>query len=59
MERSLVLVKPDAMQRDLAGVIIGRLQKEGLNPVDQLVGSFGPAMEVYSRDEQGPPEYNG
>jgi len=26
-----------------------RLQKEGLNPVDQLVGSFGPTMEVYSR----------
>ena len=26
-----------------------RLQKEGLNPVDQLVGSFGPAIEVYSR----------
>ena len=26
-----------------------RLQGEGLNPVDQLVGSFGPAMEVYSR----------
>jgi adenine-specific DNA methylase len=26
-----------------------RLQKEGVNPVDQLVGSFGPAMEVYSR----------
>jgi adenine-specific DNA methylase len=26
-----------------------RLMKEGLNPVDQLVGSFGPAMEVYSR----------
>jgi adenine-specific DNA methylase len=26
-----------------------RLQKEGLNPVDQLVGSFGPAMEVYSK----------
>lgn len=25
-----------------------RFQKEGLNPVDQLVGSFGPAMEVYS-----------
>ena len=28
---------------------VERLQKEGLNPVDQLVGSFGPAMEVYSR----------
>ncbi|MFH0872554.1 MAG: DUF1156 domain-containing protein [bacterium] len=26
-----------------------RLQHEGLNPVDQLVGSFGPAMEAYSR----------
>ena len=25
-----------------------RLQRDGLNPVDQLVGSFGPAMEVYS-----------
>ena len=30
MERSLVLIKPDAMQRGLAGVIIGRLQREGL-----------------------------
>jgi len=30
MERPLVLIKPDAMQRGLAGVIIGRLQGEGL-----------------------------
>jgi nucleoside-diphosphate kinase len=30
MERSLVLVKPDAMKRGLAGVIIGRLQEKGL-----------------------------
>jgi len=30
MERSLVLIKPDAMERGLAGVIIGRLQAEGL-----------------------------
>ncbi len=29
-----------------------RLQREGLNPVDQLVGSFGPAMEVYSRYDE-------
>jgi len=29
-----------------------RLQSEGLNPVDQLVGSFGPAMEVYSRYDE-------
>lgn len=26
-----------------------RLQRAGLNAVDQLVGSFGPALEVYSR----------
>ena len=31
MERSLVLIKPDAMERGLAGVIIGRLQGEGLS----------------------------
>jgi nucleoside-diphosphate kinase len=30
MERSLVLIKPDAMERGLAGAIIGRLQAEGL-----------------------------
>ncbi len=30
MERSLVLIKPDAMQRGLVGTIIGRLQNRGL-----------------------------
>jgi nucleoside-diphosphate kinase len=30
MDRSLVLVKPDAMQRELAGAIVSRIQKEGL-----------------------------
>lgn len=30
MERSLVLIKPDAMQRGLAGVILGRIQGAGL-----------------------------
>ena len=33
MERSLVLIKPDAMERGLAGVIIGRLQGAGLKLV--------------------------
>jgi nucleoside-diphosphate kinase len=31
MERSLVLVKPDAMERDLAGAILSRLQADGLH----------------------------
>ncbi len=33
MERSLVLIKPDAMQRGLAGTIISRLQEQGLNMI--------------------------
>ncbi len=33
MEKSLVLVKPDAMQRGLAGTIITRLEKQGLKLV--------------------------
>ena len=33
MERSLVLIKPDAMQRNLAGTIINRLEGQGLKLV--------------------------
>ena len=33
MERSLVLIKPDAMQRGLAGTIITHLEKQGLKMV--------------------------
>ena len=33
MERSLVLIKPDAMQRGLAGTIIARLEGQGLKLV--------------------------
>jgi adenine-specific DNA methylase len=29
-----------------------RLRDDGLNAIDQLVGSFGPAMEVYSRHRE-------
>jgi putative DNA methylase len=41
-----------AMQAEIrqrAEAAADRLQREGLNAVDQLVGSFGPALEVYSR----------
>jgi nucleoside-diphosphate kinase len=33
MERSLVLIKPDAVQRSLAGQIISRLERKGLKIV--------------------------
>ena len=34
VERTLVLVKPDAMARGLAGEIVGRLERRGLKLVD-------------------------
>ena len=33
MERSLVLIKPDAMQRNLGGTVLSRLETEGLRMV--------------------------
>lgn len=38
--------------REKARATAERLKGEGLNPVDQLVGSFGPAIEVYSRHDE-------
>lgn len=38
--------------RERARAIAARLEREGLNAVDQLVGSFGPAMEVFSRYDE-------
>jgi len=38
-----------AQIRQKARATAERLKTEGLKPLDQLVGSFGPAMEVYSR----------
>jgi putative DNA methylase len=41
----------EAIRRE-ARTAAARLAKEGLNRVDQLVGAFGPAMEVFSRFAQ-------
>jgi putative DNA methylase len=41
----------EAIRRE-ATTAAARLAKEGLNRVDQLVGAFGPAMEVFSRFAQ-------
>jgi len=38
--------------RRVARASAERLEGEGLNRVDQLVGCFGPAMEVYSRYDE-------
>ena len=38
--------------RNRARATAERLESEGLNRVDQLVGSFGPAMEVFSQYDE-------
>ncbi len=42
MERTLILIKPDAMQRGLAGEIIARLERRGLRLV---------ALRLFQMDE--------
>ena len=56
MERSLVLIKPDAMQRGLAGTIIARLEQPGLKMVaiKMLHLDKATAQELYSVHEGKP-----
>lgn len=44
MERTLVLVKPDAMQRGLAGEIIARLERRGLKIVALRLFEMGESL---------------
>jgi nucleoside-diphosphate kinase len=60
MQRTLVLVKPDGVQRALVGSIVGRLERRGL----KLVGlkMMGITKEVAARhyaEHQGKPFYDG
>jgi len=60
MERSLVLIKPDAMQRGLAGTIISRLEKQGLKLValKMLLMDKALAKQLYAI-HTGKPFFNG
>lgn len=44
MEYTLALLKPDAVQRDLLGRIIGRLEEKGLQIVGLKMFSFTPSL---------------
>ena len=50
MEKTFVMLKPDALQRGLSGEIIGRLEKRGLKPV---------AMKMMSIDREMAEEHYG
>lgn len=44
MERTLIILKPDAVQRDLVGEIIGRLERKGLKLIGLKMMSLDKAV---------------
>ncbi len=60
MERTLVLVKPDAMQRGLAGEVIGRLERRGLRIVAMKLTRIDTALaKRHYAEHEGKPFFNG
>lgn len=59
-ERTLVIVKPDGVQRGLVGEIIGRLERRGLRIVALDFRVIDPAVSsVHYAEHQGKPFYAG
>jgi nucleoside-diphosphate kinase len=60
LERTLIILKPDAVQRGLIGEIIGRLERRGLKVVGMKMMQVSPelAKEHYAEHE-GKPFYAG
>src|SRR3990172_13390097 len=59
MERSLVLVKPDAMKRGYGGAIIGRLQERGLKLIALKMIHIDKALaERHYAVHKGKPFFN-
>jgi nucleoside-diphosphate kinase len=60
MERTLVLVKPDGVQRGLVGAIIGRLERRGLKLVGLKMMRITKEVAAHHYAEhQGKPFYAG
>jgi nucleoside-diphosphate kinase len=60
LERTLVLVKPDAMQRGLAGEIISRLERRGLKIVAMRLMRVTPALaRKHYAEHKGKPFFDG
>lgn len=58
MEKTLVLIKPDGIQRGLIGEIISRLEKRGLKLVGaKLVAVDRPFAEIHYAVHMGKPFY--
>ena len=60
MERTLILVKPDAMQRGLAGEILARLERRGLRLVGLRLLQVDEAMaKRHYGEHEGKPFFAG
>ena len=60
MERTLVLIKPDAMQRGLAGEILARLERRGLRLAGLKLMQVDRALaERHYGEHAGKPFYEG
>ncbi|MCH8920113.1 MAG: nucleoside-diphosphate kinase [Chloroflexi bacterium] len=60
MERTLVLIKPDAMQRGLAGEILSRLERRGLRIAALRLFQMDEAMaRRHYGEHEGKPFYEG
>ena len=60
MERTLILIKPDAMQRGLAGEVLARLERRGLRVVGlRLLHVDRPMAERHYAEHVGKPFFEG
>jgi nucleoside-diphosphate kinase len=60
LERTLVLIKPDAMQRGLAGEVISRLERRGLKVVAIRLMKVAPALaKEHYAEHEGKPFFKG
>ena len=60
MERTLVLIKPDAMQRSLAGEIVARLERRGLRIVAMRLFQMDAALaRRHYAEHEGKPFFEG
>jgi nucleoside-diphosphate kinase len=60
MERTLVLIKPDAMQRGLAGEIVARLERRGLRIVAMRLFQMNEALaRRHYAEHEGKPFFEG
>jgi nucleoside-diphosphate kinase len=59
VERTLVLIKPDAMQRALAGEILGRFEQRGLGVVDAKLLTVDRALAKEHYAEHAEKEFFG